>query len=222
MQKINDLFKLAEEGVPFALARFNDGEMKGVRSAGITVARGDQPVDASLHTALVNAIDHRQENYWIGVPCRRCFPQLRELADQRVPKDYPYRTLAVVQTNRNLKQWKDEFHEKIKGRDVVWISGDDQGLSKVDRLFRIIRHIKLPTKDAWRQYENLMLDVDPFQPGEVVMMSCGPLATVLAHKFFERQPWVTFIDIGSVYDPETRGVRHRCHTGKLPSCRECN
>ena len=35
--------------IPFAFARFNDGEMMGIDNIGSVVARGDQIVNESLH-----------------------------------------------------------------------------------------------------------------------------------------------------------------------------
>ena len=69
---------------------------------------------------------------------------------------------------------------------------------------------------------------EKIESGAVVFISCGPLARVLVKEWFQKRPDVTFIDIGSTFDPFTRNVRHRCHTGwengfnDVPRCVQCN
>lgn len=219
------------DGTPFALARFNDGEMMGIRSPGCVVARGDQPVGSSLCIALGEAIQHQQKNYWVGLPCGLCFPEHRALANDFVDADYDYLTHAVVLTNRNWERCVGEFPFAIKERPVYWISGDDQDVSKLK--FSIKKSYALPSQDSWSHYESkeayYLNLADEFEEGSVVMISCGPLSRVLVKKWFEKHPNITFIDIGSTFDPFTRNVWHNCHKGWKETgfnltqrCSECN
>ena len=49
--------------------------------------------------------------------------------------------------------------------------------------------------------------------GDVVLVSLGPTARVLCYDLFRVNNKTTFIDIGSVFDPYTRNVKHNCHKG---------
>ena len=99
MNEYNALMSLLKDQVPFAFARFNDGEMKGVAQIGRKVARGDQIVTESLNAKLKEALRHRQKNYWIGKPCRGCFVKQRKLFDTFVSSEYPCLTHAVLLCN---------------------------------------------------------------------------------------------------------------------------
>lgn len=225
-QKMVDLFK---SGEGFAFARFNDGEMRGIKSIGDVVARGDQYVYASLHNALVKSLQHEQKNYWKGFPCQTCYPELRQLYDSYVGKDYPYQTYAVTFCNNgHWKKFIEQFRSLIGIRDLAWVSGSDQDVDKlysiihVETFNRIYCHIKLPLKNAWSMYEQTLPLVTAFKPGSIVVLSCGPLGRVLTCEWFKIRQDCVFFDSGSLFDPYTRNVWHGCHTGKLKYCPECN
>ena len=68
-------FDRLKSGIPFAFGRFNDGEMGGIMNEGFVAARGDQRVGSDLREALKSALLHKQENYFVGIPCPLCFPK---------------------------------------------------------------------------------------------------------------------------------------------------
>jgi hypothetical protein len=220
MNRISEILKNLENGVPQALARFNDGEMGGIEMVGFIAARGDQRIDQSLHDALKEAIQYEQERYWVGIPCQFCFPRMHKLARSLVREDYEWLTSAVVTSNRNWKLFVQRFPAAVKGKAVEWVSGADQDLGKLD--FKVGAHTVLRRKNSWSQYDAVKDLCDRLAPGTVVVLSCGPMARVLVRRWFERRPDCTYLDLGSCFDPFTRNVRHRCHTGDLPPCEGCN
>lgn len=224
MDKIYTILDNLRVGVPQALARFNDGEMRGIVRLGDRVARGCQKVDQSLQDKLIEAIRFEKKNYWKGLPCDVCWPHWKKRADFYVNKDYPYLTSAVVNTNRNLKYVWREFPKALEGKMVYWVSGNDQNLDKLEKETGMViaQKYSLPKKNAWADYDRVKNIYNLFQSGSVVILSCGPMAEVLVKEWFEKRGDVSFFDMGSTFDPFTRGVRHRCHTGKLPPCKGCN
>lgn len=222
MDKIIDMLQLLKMGEPFALTRFNDGEMNGIVQPKntYTAARGDQFVDENLKSKLKEALLYEKENYWKGIPCPLCFPQLHGHANSIIG-DYDYKTYAVVQTNRNLSTVVTSLGGMLRGRRVIWVSGNDQNIHNLHMVgISVYGHIKVNAQNAWANYEKLK-DIS-FSNGDVVLLSCGPLAEVLVYDWFKDNPGATFLDIGSVFDPLTKNVWHRCHNGKLPKCSECN
>jgi hypothetical protein len=220
MEKIDTILENLRKQIPFALARFNDGEMQGIAQPGCTVARGDQFVTPELSHALKEALVYEQDNYWVGLPCSVCFPGLSQLARSLVNLDYEYLTHAVVITNRNWMKFKEAFPSTIGERKVVWISGDDQKFEKLG--FPVHISCQLKPQDSWDQYQETKELYQDMPEGAIVILSCGPLSRVLAREWFEKRPDVTFIDAGSTWDPYTRDVWHRCHLHILPPCSECN
>ena len=58
MDKYDTLIDNLKNNTPFALGRFNDGEMLGIWQAGTVVARGDQLVSMELRDKLTQALVH--------------------------------------------------------------------------------------------------------------------------------------------------------------------
>jgi hypothetical protein len=220
MHHIDTLLTNLEQNVPFALARFNDGEMMGIISPGSVVARGDQIVNTELSQMLNNALQYQQENYWVGLPCSTCFPEYSDVAKRLVDTDYEYLTHAVVFTNRNWKRVVAEVPELMKDRTIYWVSGHDQDISKLT--FTITEQHIVPAVNAWKVYQSIKDLVYKFEKNSIVMISCGPMSRVLTKDWFSLRPDLTVLDIGSTWDPFTRDVWHNCHKGTLTPCPECN
>ena len=227
MDKYDTLIDNLKNNTPFALGRFNDGEMLGIWQAGTVVARGDQLVSMELRDKLTQALVHMQPEYWVGLPCSKCFPEHSNLAKSLVNPQYPHQTHAVVFTNRNWKRFVEEFPNHINKRNIYWVGGDDQDVTWLP--FDVTEQYKVPKQDAWSEYENTFSLVDGFAEGSIVLVTCGPMARVLVKEWYEKRPDLTIIDIGSTFDPFTRNVWHNSHKGweetgfnLTAKCEECN
>ena len=219
-----------KEGTPFAFARFNDGEMGGIEKVGTAIARHDQIVNKELQDKLIEALQHQQENYWVGIVCSECYPHFKELSDKYTDDTYEYFTQACVLTNRNWLKFIQEFPKVIPDNKLIWYGGNNQDVQKLNDIGifpKLIIHTK--TQDSWSEYEKIKETSKEFADGDVVCMSIGPLSRVLAAEWFNEYTNVTFIDIGSTFDPFTRDVKHNCHKGWMETgtnlcrkCKECN
>ena len=227
---INIFLDKLEKKENFCYVRYNDGEMMGIDRVGAIAARGDQYVDQSLHDKLIEGINHRQENYYIGVPCSTCFNHYSKLAKQ-MTKDYDLVTSAVLFTNKNWKTFYDSFPAACDKRPVIWIGGKSQSKQNLlDYGLEIKNCVLVPEHNSWRFYEKLKEMMSQFiAPDDIIAISLGPTARVLCKEFFEEYPDNTFIDIGSVLDPVTKGVYFDAHKGWEETgfnlqrrCPECN
>lgn len=216
--------------IPFGFARFNDGEMGGIDRVGSIAARGDQQVNEDLSNSLKESLCHKQKNYYVGIPCSLCYPHLNKLALQLVG-EYEYLTSAVLLTNRNWKHFIETFPTAVRDRRLLWVGGEDQNTDNLEKLgIKIEKKGLIPRKNSWKYYEHVFKTFPKvFEPNDVVCVSLGPTARVLVQKWFEQMPNITFIDIGSNFDPFTRNVWHNCHKGwdetgfnLTKRCEECN
>ena len=201
--------------------------MKGIAAVGAEVARGDQKVNSDLQTKLIEAISHKQENYWIGKPCGSCFPAWRLIFNNYVDEYYKYLTHAVLFCNNgHWGDFVDIYVDAVKDRTVCWVGGDDQDLERpkqfLNKDFHVDKNYTVPTKDAWSAYDKVKDIYKDLEPDSVVCLSCGPMSRVLAYEWFKQRPDCTILDLGSTFDPFTRDVWWRCHAGTLPYCPECN
>lgn len=229
MEKVHKILGQLKNGGPCALIRQNDGECRILKDYKATAARGNQPGSRGLQKALRDAILHEQKNYWKGYPCPECFPGLWQFVKESgyYNLGYKFNTMAVVNTNRNLKIFSEGLQEALKGRDVVLVSGEDQDYKELD--FNVIKHIKAPLKNAWGKYNELfeecievILDNYWKKEGVVFLFSLGPVARVLVKNLFESFSDYTYLDIGDTYSNITRNVWRKCHKGTLKKCRICN
>jgi len=215
-----------KKGRPFTLARFNDGEMGVVAGIGKAIARGDQKITTDLKRCLSKALSYRDKgNYWIGGPCRVCYPRLRSAFDQRT-ENYPSTTPATIFCNGN--RWtrflRDSF-AGLKGKNLTVFHGEDQ---RMDALMGLIQPksytlYPVPIQNSFNRLDwcRKAIDASGALPA-VTLFTCGPVGRILAQEGCKKYPDTTWLDLGSVYDPLTRGVWHRCHTGQLTYCPECN
>ena len=223
MNRVDEILILAERGIPQALARFNDGEVGIMFNKDFTAARGDQKGSIELQVSLLDSIKHKQENYWKGYPCPICMKKQRDQLHEAglINLEYQWNTMAVVNTNRNLKHFIKQLPIALKGKQVIWVSGEDQNISMLN--FNFVAHIKLPLKNAWELFSFAMEQcLKKAESYRVFIFSCGPTARVLVKNLFQLRPDCTFLDLGSTFDPVTRNVWHKCHTGKLKECSGCN
>ncbi|MEX2430502.1 MAG: hypothetical protein WD645_01110 [Dehalococcoidia bacterium] len=214
-----------EAGEHFTLARFNDGEMMAVQSAQGVVARGDQPVVPSLSRGLRSVLEKGHgPGFYLGHPCARCFPRLRQLYHEYVPENRAGQTQATVLINNG--RWFKSFEaicRAAESRPVYWVGQPEHDLSCFEHRNISLVKYELPAQDAWGwrgEVENLT-----FPDHSLVLLSCGPLSRWLAWKYHERHSGqLTVLDIGSLLDPLTRGVWHPCHTYGEHSCHcaECD
>jgi hypothetical protein len=203
-----------KNNTPFAYVRFNDGEMMGIDKIGSIVARGDQYIDETLHDKLKESISYKADNYFIGIPCSKCYPYYHNLA-KNIIGDYDNIVSAVALTNRNWLKFIQESVGILSNRDVHYISGDDQTIDILINMFKfnIVNHIKVNNKNSWTDYDELKKHIVNINDGDVVLISLGPTARILCYDFFKQNNKATFIDIGSIFDPFTRNVNHNCHKG---------
>lgn len=211
---------------PFCFVRINDGEATAIKNGKGIISRGQQKVDASLAEELKKVAEHRQEEYWIGLPCPECQTKHFETASQLVEYSYPYQTLAVVFNNNNWQRAVQHLEEGLKGSCVWVVAGEDQHWGNTD--INVENFLPVPEKDAWSCFKEVLPKYEELPPRCKVMLSCGPMSRVLAKHWYEKRPDCTFIDIGSCFDPWTKGVRHRYQQldkygyNSTPYCKFCN
>lgn len=220
VDKFEHLLSLLKNKINFCFVRFNDGEMMGIGRVGAVVARGDQKVNKELHKKLIKAIKHEQKNYWIGKPCSVCFPKHYNLFNQYVRSDYEYLTHATVFCNAGHWDRFIKFFRKCSDRDIIWVSGKDQDLSMLPYKLNVVKHIKVPLKNCWSIYDSIKNET--FKDDSLVILSCGPMSRILAYEWYVKNSNCTYLDLGSMFDPFTRNVWHKCHRGNLKFCKECN
>jgi hypothetical protein len=60
----------------FKGVKLNDGEIKGLKHDATDISRGAERSSAQMAQKLLEALNFRKENYYIGLPCSRCHSSL--------------------------------------------------------------------------------------------------------------------------------------------------
>ena len=208
---------------PFAFARFNDGEMNAIIGRG-PIARNTQRHSRELQVKLIEALDDVRKGFYKGAPCSACFTrQYTEFAN-RCRDD----RLAVPATLFcNAGRWKptiELFDQFFRYRRVLWVAGADQDLDNLGYTNPLYA-IRVPDRDAFekgRPAIQKLKRANEVPSGTLVILTCGPLGRVIAHRVWSHRQDLTLLDVGSLFDPITRGVTHSCHKGTLARCEVCN
>lgn len=215
--------EMLKQDTPFAFARFNDGEMGAITKRMSTISRGDQLVTDELSDSLRNALQYEQLNYWKGLPCSLCYPQLASSATQFVG-DSRYICQATLLTNRHFKTWLTLLPATLKRKTLVYVHGKSHNIENVAHQFdlRFNSNLCVPDNNAWGAINKLKEFHQSLHTGAMVLLCCGPISRVLIPHWFKQRPDCTFLDMGSWFDPWARNVRYRYHLDKVPPCAECN
>ncbi len=202
MQYIEHFLWLLRNNMPFAISRFNDGEISAIRQDRAVVSRGDQNVDDRLSKKLWEALTHRQLRYYVGLPDEK-FKEAREFAEKAIG-DYGYITSAVVfHDDQWVKFLSNIEHITSYFDSIVWVGPKHH---RVDNLpFKVTYHLPVSLKNAFGDYDRVKGFEVPEQ--SLVLLSCGPLGRVLSKEWFESHPGSTFMEIGSALDPFVQGIR---------------
>jgi hypothetical protein len=223
MQNLSKILQSIKNGIPVSLARFGDGEAMSITLTGTHTSRGAQPIYKSMVGPLLDALTLEQENYYVGVPCKICQPDVNQKIEQFINLDYEWLCYGAVFQNRNYQRFLNEVDNGLFDKTwITFVSGEDQDPTKLP--FNVDKHIKVPSHDAFSLYEETKKElVDNTPKGGIVLMSCGTLSRALAGNCFKERPNVSFLCIGTIFDPLTLNRKTgRYQEGKLPPCQGCN
>jgi len=206
--------------IPFAFARFNDGEMAAILKDGRPISRGAQDYNPEMGDILRQALSDDIPGYYKGMPCAICFLKHFEAAYDISGVSDCHVPATALCNNGNFYRVFDVL-SKNGGNDYFWIGGDDQNELRLP--FHFGKCLKISSKNCFENdYKVLKSLWKDLNTGDTVLISGGPLSRILAWWYFKNRQDITCIDIGSLFDPFTKGVKYRYHENKLPYCSSCH
>jgi len=208
---------------PFAFAHFNDGEMRYIFNySHDPISRGAQEFDPNLAQDLAQAFLNPNPQFYRGIPCATCFPQMNRdtmtLLDTTPEKinTVPACVFHHTYWNTNYRQM---FFEALKTfRQITWITNPQFNIDRVLEHHEK-RQVILPETNAYTVYNDHTKDLT-FQPGELVLLLCGPVGRILASKWINQFPETIFLCLGSYFDHMAFGTPHAYYFENLhcPGC----
>lgn len=208
---------------PFGFARFNDGEMGAITSRAAVIAREHQQVTANVTRALRESLSQPSEGVIIGIPCPACWPEEYLAARAMVPSNSRQAPATALQNalHRVTQHWLLGTLADQSDRDVHWIGSSNHDLRPLRELLgRTVHHAQVPDREGFDETLTVVEALIPrLSQGDVVLLSCGPASRVGVMSIMRRVEGVTALDVGSLFDPWTRGIRLPYHDD--PDLRQC-
>lgn len=210
--------EMLEERTPFVFTRWGDGEWQAMlrtpRDGG-----PDQNCDGhqyfpamvdELRAILLNASRDPFEPVYYGLLkiARRMYepaisdilPGFQWVDGDVLLEDFIYGRLSP-------------FFAALRQRRVLYVG--PERMRGLTAHLPVARWVSCPLKNAWLDVDRLVSDAATFAtPGDVVGLSCGPAAKVLAHRLHQLRPDVTIIDFGSMFDGVCGFTTRSYHKGR--------
>jgi hypothetical protein len=201
---------------PFAFSKFNDGEIGAIMDPAAVVSRGFQQSSKEMAQKLLEALTFSHPDYHIGIPCSRCYPEHHKFARARVKGRVLSANLLI---NANAWVTTTALRYVLPFRRVHMVVSEQADVSRL--WFKPVNVVKVPDRDAWQSYHNLLTFSQKFGDGDVVLLCCGPLGRVLVYDWFRENPNITYLELGSMLDPVTKKRAYMYHLDSFPLCPEC-
>jgi hypothetical protein len=214
-----------EKGEAFTFAHFNDGELNFIRK----YLKGDHKktwngriqdqYDIPLAERLLDSIRYKQKNYYLGISCGTCGGPRKKVADDLIG-DYDHKIGAMV-FHHNLR-YLPQIIGHMVNKEVFFVGNDYQKYDFLEHLGVTVKEeniMRIPFVNSHKVYDELT--GKKFPEGSMVILTCGMLAKILIRNWYEINPNVTFLALGSTMDDfiQTSNTNYRPYPRKLPLTR---
>jgi hypothetical protein len=215
----NDAWTRIESGIPFAHARYADGEI--ALSMGKGVGRGSQATEVDgwqapneltqLGKEILESLYHTEPNYYYAISCDTSSTSDKNYLLSHIKQDKKYITFANLWINGNYNM----FLEKIKShRRPTIIIGNQHG-ENAKFPFEIENYLSFGNNcvETWEKYSDEIKDMlsDGFGAisDRTVFISVGPMSEAIIHHLWKINPTNQYVDIGSALDEYVHGRKTR-------------
>lgn len=202
---IKFIFNKIKNRDKFSFSKFADGEYEVLRNNKITNCDNwtfDPKIHNKEHELLTNAFKYKHHNYYVGISCKCCQPDLNvEWMRQNVGTENV--TWANIFVNDNYLYFIDNFIPEFNSWDgeVIVIANENGSAEdlpfKVDMYYPIDLH-------SWK-YMNINTIIknlkEKLNENQLFLFSGGMVGNILAHRLHEENKNNTYLDIGSTINP---------------------
>ena len=200
-----------------SLVRYGDGEMSIILGGYINF----QKYDAQLSRRLKDILMSDDHNIMIGIPLaiKNTTGYNKEASDfwkQNMDTGRMHwnklcnpkkiycnasmtRLFIDYEDKGNSIKWFNQFKEIWSNKDILLIEGKESKLGINNDLFsnsNDIKRIIAPSRDAYDRYEEILETIIRYRKDQLVLLSLGPTATILAYDLAKRG--IRALDIGHI------------------------
>jgi hypothetical protein len=209
---------------PFAFSRYSDGELfilqnkelkldQGMIKVGDITTHGpyqsqdfkhfDPNRDQISRERLLQAFQHKQDNYYKGISCQCCVgPEaLQQQLDIHGGDDESL-TWANLFVNSNYPTFIEEILPALQTYDTVMVCHKDANLSQmefVSKDFRVGYNALVNDYDRIQEIKD-WIDAEQVQ-GKLFLFSASTFSNLAIYELFKHNPKNTYLDIGTCLTP---------------------
>lgn len=228
---IHDLGKIQlmlQSHTPFAFTRFSDGEIYIINNTrlelnsdhylignqkgyGLYPAEERKCFDPAIHQKqrdhLLEALKHKQHNYFKAISCPCCTPTLddffKQLKIAGCSANDEFLTWSNLFINNNYPMFLDYILPEFKKRKVVMVVNKSAKLEKLP--FSVVKDFRVGENcfinDIGVIDEMKKFIVENYINDHVFLISAASLSNLIIYELYREFPTNTFIDIGSTLNP---------------------
>lgn len=229
MDKVNIIYDHIKNNEPFCFIKMNDGEISALDPQSEGMSRGDERSSELMANKLKEALNYRNNNYYIGLPCIKCnnHHYNNAINNININDDDKLKNVlnANILINTNVNKTLDIVSTYLKDKKVVIVT-NTTNLKNIHKLEKVniipYRTIEVSEQFAFDSDYNKVKDLwKELSDDDFVICLCGPLGRVLCYEWFKFNNKLTCLELGSFFDPLLKNRTYLYHTGNHQYCDYC-
>lgn len=224
---------------PFALSRANDGEAMILFNESLNLLNkcngefcydSNNPNDAIYRQKLLNSVQYKGDNYFVGIGCR-CQTCLGDERHERLKKitlkEESQLTYGNLMVNSNYPYFVKEYLPLFSQYDVVVVVNQKAKLDRLPFNHKIIKDFRVGI-NSWvndSDLENIIPNyIKENNINNSLFIFCaGPFSNILIMECYKANPNNIYLDCGSTLDPylfENQNGRSRGYLNNGPTLQQ--
>jgi hypothetical protein len=215
----NDAWIRIETGIPFAHARYADGEI--ALSMGKGIGRGSQATEVDgwqapnqltkLGKEILESLYNTDPEYYYAISCDTSSVSDKNYLLSHIKQEKKYITFANLWINGNYNLFLERIQYHRRPTIIIGnINGENAKFP-----FEIENYLSFGNNcvETWEQHsddiKNMLSDGFGKMSGRTIFISVGPMSEVIIHYLWKINPKNQYIDIGSALDEYIHGRKTR-------------
>ena len=189
---INDIIK----GKSFI--RLGDGEFELIKEKNIYF----QKYEKLLKEILIKILKNKNNNYILGIYFKNNYNKrwngYNDIIINHIKKNIIYcHDPLIFRYSKSNPELFLNFFKYLKNKNSIIVHNNKNGFDFIYKLCKNINFIKCKNKNCFDEYNNILNQISKNNNDNIILLSCGPTAKLLAYKLIELSYQV--IDIGAGY-----------------------
>lgn len=245
-EHFNMLLNKFKNGENFAFSRFSDGELRIMQNKELVLTNdyykiGDKKVSGFYHPEdhkhfdpkehqfyrqeLMDAYQHLQDNYYVGLSCRCCVgdADFKQMIDwYKGDPNSNLLTWSNLWVNGNFSLFRENMIPEFSNKKIVYVLNENANIDglpfKVEYDFRVGENCIINDYDLIDTMSNWIYEksIEKY----VFLFSASSLSNYLIHHLYKKYPNNTYIDVGTTMNNYLgmKGIRGYLSGGNRKIC----